>query len=158
MLAAMSPRNSWRHGNLNHKDKGSQSPETDCGHRTSPQLHLLFSATRREGEKLSSGQQQVAGSSHGNFDANTHGVKGFTLFPSTGESGANHISCISDWQCAKHEFMNNPLLEELPCSSSAFRKSSLNPAIARHVLIKCTKNRFPVDRSVKHGSTYPVRS
>lgn len=56
------------------------------------------------------------------------GFKGcITVFPSMGESDANHSSCISDWQCTKHEFMNNPLETEFPCSSTALRKSSLNP-------------------------------
>jgi hypothetical protein len=44
-----------------------------------------------------------------------------------GESDANHSSCISDWQCTKHEFRNNPLEAEFPCSSTALRKSSLKP-------------------------------
>uniref|UniRef100_A0A0A9DQ59 Uncharacterized protein n=1 Tax=Arundo donax TaxID=35708 RepID=A0A0A9DQ59_ARUDO len=41
-----------------------------------------------------------------------------------GESDENHSSCISDWQCTKHEFMNNPLEGEFPCSATVFRKSS----------------------------------
>lgn len=49
------------------------------------------------------------------------------MFPSIGESDENHSSWISDWQCTKHEFMNNPLEVEFPCSATAFRKSSLNP-------------------------------
>jgi hypothetical protein len=31
-----------------------------------------------------------------------------TMLLRSGESSANHVSCLSDWQCAKQEFMNNP--------------------------------------------------
>ena len=31
-----------------------------------------------------------------------------TLLWRTGELSANHVSCLSVWQWAKHEFMNNP--------------------------------------------------
>jgi len=48
-----------------------------------------------------------------------------------GESDENHSSCVSDWQCTKHEFMNSPLEAEFPCSAAAFRKSSLNPCSTR---------------------------
>jgi hypothetical protein len=79
------------------------------------------------------------------------------LSPRAGEPGANHISCISVWQCTKHEFMNNPLVEEVPCSSSAPRKWSLNPVMAPCVLMNIYTNRCQ-QRGVKCGSTYPAKS
>ena len=30
-----------------------------------------------------------------------------------GESSANHVSCLSDWQWAKQEFMNSPVWDDL---------------------------------------------
>jgi hypothetical protein len=45
--AAPLAMSSWRWGRLNHRGKGSPPAGTDCGRRTSLQLHLLSSATER---------------------------------------------------------------------------------------------------------------
>lgn len=48
-----------------------------------------------------------------------------TLLSIRGESSANHVSCLSDWQWAKQEFMNNPLCVEAPKPLIAFSISFL---------------------------------
>lgn len=46
----------------------------------------------------------------------------YTLSSIRGESSANHVSCLSDWQWAKQEFMNSPVWDEL-------EKSLMSPSI-----------------------------
>lgn len=50
-----------------------------------------------------------------------------TLLWRTGELSANHVSCLSVWQWAKHEFMNNPFWRDVANCLITFSIWFLNP-------------------------------
>lgn len=122
-------------GRSSHTGKGSRSSGTGCGQRTSRLQRLLLSA-HKWGKKtairwITNRRLSSCDWKHYmiQWECKASEFSGcITVFPSIGESDENHSSWISDWQCTKHEFMNNPLAAESPCSATAFRKSSLNPA------------------------------
>lgn len=62
--------------------------------------------------------------------SSTHVMKNIrhTLLLITGESSANHVSCLSVWQCAKQELTNNPFCLDVENPFSAFSIWFLKPA------------------------------
>lgn len=66
-------------------------------------------------------------------------VRNLTLLARRGESFANHVSCLSVWQWAKHELINNPFSLDDENSFTELSIWFLNPALqskCAHILWK----------------------
>lgn len=109
------------YGRFHHKNRGNQWSPQQHDRSTSLQLQLLLPASQYNRH-----QSQNANKFLGHKKKNTFlgqlKEKKFSrqwrmvrlyLNMDSGEPSANHVSCLSDWQWAKSEFMNSPFCGDL---------------------------------------------